>query len=206
MQFFKIFICNVLCLYLALAGVIDDGSTRSITSDTEDRELKRTVPEPAVTKPNSDEMLLLDSINAGRATFEKLLVESGERQESISNSPRDVESQTTDVEIREATLNLTGRANLAAMSDSFAYCVACVWAWKAATDSMNLGQAKQFHKCFWLECFAGSHACASHLMEWARIIGGGPDDFPTDAQFTQAWQQLWRPMYEPLNQKVIEEE
>lgn len=92
MQFFKIFICHVLCLSLALAGVIDDRSTRSITSGTEDQELKRTVSEPAITTPNSDEMLL-DSINTGRATFAKLIVGSGERQDGISNWLRDGESQ-----------------------------------------------------------------------------------------------------------------
>lgn len=93
MQFFKIFICNILCLSLALAGVIDDGSTRGITSDTEDQELKRTVPEPAITTTNSDEMLLLDSMNAGRATFEKLFIETEERQGGNPNSRRDLESQ-----------------------------------------------------------------------------------------------------------------
>ncbi|KAK1521028.1 hypothetical protein CABS01_05533 [Colletotrichum abscissum] len=206
MQFFKIFICNVLCLSLALAGVIVDGSTRSITSDTEDQELKRTVPEPATTITDSDEMLMLDSMNAGRATFERLLVETGERQDGISNSRRDVESQTTDVEIRELALNLTERADLVAISDSFACCVTCVWACKVAIESMRLTQAKQFHKCFWLECFAGSQACANHLMDWAKYVGGGIDEFPTAAQFAQAWKQVWRPMYEPLNQKAIEEE
>ncbi|KAG7053374.1 hypothetical protein JMJ77_0000463 [Colletotrichum scovillei] len=206
MQFFKIFICNILCLSLALAGVIDDGSTRGITSDTEDQELKRTVPEPAITTTNSDEMLLLDSMNAGRATFEKLFIETEERQGGNPNSRRDLESHTTDVEISEHALNLTGRADLPTMSDAFAYCVTCVWACKVATDSLNLGQSKQFHRCFWVECFGGSNACADHLMDWAKFVRGGIDEFPTAAQFKQAWQQFWRPLYEPLNKKAIEEE
>ncbi|KAL2883475.1 hypothetical protein SGCOL_001157 [Colletotrichum sp. CLE4] len=145
MHFFKIFIYNGLCLSLALAGVIDDRSSRSVTGDTEDQELKRTVPELVITTPDSNERLPDSTDNTERASLEIVAARYEDTQGGNSNSPRDAHPQMTDVEIREAALNLTERDDPKQMSDGLANCVSCVWVCKTAATNILLPEAKLFH-------------------------------------------------------------
>ncbi|KAK1625581.1 hypothetical protein BDP81DRAFT_397380 [Colletotrichum phormii] len=145
MQFFKIFIYNVLCLSLALAGVIDDRSSRSITSDTENQELKRTVPELVIITPNNNERLPDSTGNTERANFDNVAARDEDTQGGNSNSPRNAQPQMTDVKIHEAALNLTERDDPPQMSDDLANCVSCVWVCKTAATNILLPEEKLFH-------------------------------------------------------------
>ncbi|KAK1658923.1 hypothetical protein BDP55DRAFT_371717 [Colletotrichum godetiae] len=109
----------------------------------------------------------------------------------------------TDVEIREAALNLTERDDPKQMSDGLANCVSCVWVCKTAATNILLPEAKLFHICFWTKCFAGG-SCEKQLLSWAEWFG--QQKFPSEAQFAQAWSQMWRPMYDKIELKGTEEE
>ncbi|OHF02328.1 hypothetical protein CORC01_02321 [Colletotrichum orchidophilum] len=114
MHFFKILVYNIVCLSLALAGVIDDGSARSVTSFTENQELERAVPEPVAITSNSKDVLLSSTGNTKRTDLDKTAAGNEDMQDrgpGILPAPHDAELETMEVEEREVAItnDLIGR-------------------------------------------------------------------------------------------------